>query len=71
MELISGALGFSVEITTTRQQTGDYFNSLGAKLEAASNDLEQVVVKVTADVNKSGIQSMILLEYRLMKLRLL
>ncbi|UPA15764.1 variable large family protein (plasmid) [Borrelia turicatae] len=53
MELVSGTLGLRVTKDTTKSQVGDYFNSLGVKFEAAANDLEQVAVKSTADVDKN------------------
>ncbi|UPA14167.1 variable large family protein (plasmid) [Borrelia turicatae 91E135] len=52
LELLSDTLGFTVTKDTKKSEVGDYFSSLGVKLEAAANDLEQVAVKATADVEK-------------------
>ncbi|UPA11605.1 variable large family protein (plasmid) [Borrelia parkeri] len=53
LELLSDTLGFTAKSTTKKSDVGDYFNSLGVKLEAAANDLEQVAVKSTADLDTS------------------
>ncbi|UPA11710.1 variable large family protein (plasmid) [Borrelia parkeri] len=57
LELLSDTLGLRVTKDTTKSQVGDYFNSLGTKLEAAANDLEQVAVKSTADLEKDGLSN--------------
>ncbi|ABF82167.1 variable large family protein [Borrelia hermsii] len=53
IELVSDVLGFTAKSDTTKQEVGGYFNSLGAKLGEASNDLEQVAVKAETGVDKS------------------
>ncbi len=55
LELVSGTLGFTVTKDTKKSEVGDYCNSLGKKIESASEELEQVAVKATADVDKDGI----------------
>ncbi|ANF34531.1 Variable large protein 18 (plasmid) [Borrelia turicatae] len=55
IELVSDTLGFTVTKDTKKSDVGDYFSSLGAKLEAAANDLEQVAVKSNTDVDKDGL----------------
>ncbi|AFI32058.1 Vlp protein, alpha subfamily (plasmid) [Borrelia crocidurae str. Achema] len=55
MELVSGSLGFAVKATTKKNEVGDYFDSLGKKLEIASGELEKVAEKASADVDKEGI----------------
>ncbi|WP_051374075.1 variable large family protein [Borrelia persica] len=54
LELVSGTLGFTVTKDTKKSEVGDYFNSLGKKIASASEELEQVAVKATADVDKDG-----------------
>ncbi|AHH13381.1 Variable major outer membrane lipoprotein (plasmid) [Borrelia hermsii YBT] len=46
-------LGFTAKSYTTKQEVGGYFNSLGAKLGEASNNLEQVAIKAETGVDKS------------------
>ncbi|WP_024653607.1 variable large family protein [Borrelia persica] len=55
LELVSGSLGFTVTKDTKKSDVGDYFSSLGKKIASASVELEQVAVKVTADIDKDGI----------------
>ncbi len=55
LELVSGTLGFTVTKDTKKSEVGDYFNSLGKKIASASEELEQVAVKSTTDVDKDGI----------------
>ncbi|UPA11511.1 variable large family protein (plasmid) [Borrelia parkeri] len=52
LELLSDTLGFTAKSTTKKEDVGGYFNSLGAKLGDASEELEQVAVKATADLEK-------------------
>ncbi|UPA15685.1 variable large family protein [Borrelia turicatae] len=53
MTLVSDTLGFTAKSTTKKEDVGGYFSSIGVKLEAAANDLEQVAVKATAGVDTS------------------
>ncbi|XXG16275.1 variable large family protein (plasmid) [Borrelia puertoricensis] len=53
LELLSGTLGFTAKSTTKKSDVGGYFNSLGAKLGQASEELEQVAVKATAGIDTS------------------
>ncbi|WP_051373843.1 variable large family protein [Borrelia hispanica] len=55
LELVSGSLGFSVTKETKKEDVGKYFNSLGEKIGVASEELEKVAVKVSADVDKEGL----------------
>ncbi|AHH07699.1 Variable major outer membrane lipoprotein (plasmid) [Borrelia crocidurae DOU] len=55
LELVSGSLRFTVKATTKKNEVGDYFDSLGKKLEIASGELEKVAEKASADVDKEGI----------------
>ncbi|WP_434757362.1 variable large family protein (plasmid) [Borrelia puertoricensis] len=54
LELLSGTLGLRVTKDTTKQQVGDYFNNLGAKLGDASAELEQVAKKSEGEGAKDG-----------------
>ncbi|UPA11653.1 variable large family protein (plasmid) [Borrelia parkeri] len=45
LELLSDTLGFTAKSTTKKSDVGGYFNSLGAKLGKASDELEQVAKK--------------------------
>ncbi|WP_040131980.1 variable large family protein [Borrelia crocidurae] len=53
VELMSDTLGLKVTKDTTKQQVGEYFNSLGGKLGEVSGELEKVTNKVTSGVDKS------------------
>ncbi|ASJ27664.1 variable large family protein [Borrelia turicatae] len=53
MTLISDTLGFTAKSTTKKEDVGKYFTALGKKLGEASEELEQVAVKSTADVDKN------------------
>ncbi|AFI31924.1 variable large family protein [Borrelia crocidurae] len=55
LELVSGSLGFSVTKETKKEDVGKYFNSLGEKIGVASEELEKVAVKASADVDKEGV----------------
>ncbi|AFI32129.1 variable large family protein [Borrelia crocidurae] len=55
LELVSGSLGFSVTKETKKEDVGKYFNSLGEKIGVASEELDKVAVKVSADVDKEGV----------------
>ncbi|ETZ17223.1 Variable major outer membrane lipoprotein [Borrelia duttonii CR2A] len=53
LELVSDVLGFTAKSTTKKNEVGEYFNSLGVKLEKASEELEKVVNKAASGVDKS------------------
>ncbi|WP_051373848.1 variable large family protein [Borrelia hispanica] len=53
LELVSDVLGFTAKTTTKKNEVGEYFNSLGIKLEKASEELEKVVNKAASGVDKS------------------
>ncbi|WP_050886280.1 variable large family protein [Borrelia crocidurae] len=55
IELMSDTLGLRVTKDTTKQQVGEYFNSLGGKLGEASEELEKVASKATSGVDKSDV----------------
>ncbi|WP_206741883.1 variable large family protein [Borrelia crocidurae] len=55
LELVSGSLGFSVNKETKKEDVGKYFNSLGEKIGVASEELEKVALKVSADIDKEGV----------------
>ncbi|WP_038364047.1 variable large family protein [Borrelia persica] len=57
IELVSDVLGFAAKATTTKQQVGDYFSGLGAKLEKASDELEAVAKKSEIDIEKDGLSN--------------
>ncbi|AHH07071.1 Variable major outer membrane lipoprotein (plasmid) [Borrelia crocidurae DOU] len=52
LELVSGSLGFSVTVDTTRSKVGEYFSGLGKKLGEASEELEEVAKKSEVGVGK-------------------
>ncbi|ACH92964.1 variable large family protein [Borrelia duttonii] len=53
IELMSDTLGLKVTKDTTKQQVGEYFNSLGGKLGEASGELEKVASKAMVGVDRS------------------
>ncbi|WAZ72819.1 variable large family protein (plasmid) [Borrelia miyamotoi] len=55
IELVSDTLGLRVTKDTKKSEVAGYFSSLGGKLGEASDELEQVAVKATADADKDGI----------------
>ncbi|AHH07891.1 Variable major outer membrane lipoprotein (plasmid) [Borrelia crocidurae DOU] len=55
LELVSGTLGFNVNKETKKEDVGKYFNSLEEKIGVASEELEKIAVKVSADVDKEGV----------------
>ncbi|UPA14312.1 variable large family protein [Borrelia turicatae] len=55
LELLSDTLGFTVTKDTTKNQVGDYFNSLGVKLGEASKELEKLAKISETDVDKGGL----------------
>ncbi|ATQ16748.1 hypothetical protein F9Y90_05980 (plasmid) [Borrelia miyamotoi] len=55
IELVSDTLGLRVTKDTKKSELAGYFNNLGVKLGEASDELEQVAVKATADADKDGI----------------
>ncbi|WP_434757282.1 variable large family protein (plasmid) [Borrelia puertoricensis] len=59
LELLSGTLGLRVTKDTTKQQVGDYFNNLGAKLGDASAELEQVAKKSETELDKGELNKII------------
>ncbi|UPA19185.1 variable large family protein [Borrelia puertoricensis] len=59
LELLSGTLGLRVTKDTTKQQVGNYFNSLGDKLGQASDELEEVAKKSKTELDKGGINKII------------
>ncbi|WP_434757237.1 variable large family protein (plasmid) [Borrelia puertoricensis] len=59
LELLSGTLGLRVTKDTTKQQVGNYFNSLGDKLGKASDELEEVAKKSKTELDKGGINKII------------
>ncbi|AHH07726.1 Variable major outer membrane lipoprotein (plasmid) [Borrelia crocidurae DOU] len=54
IELMADVLGFNVKLTTKKNEVGVYFNSLGAKLSKASEELEEVAKNAEMGVNKSS-----------------
>ncbi|UPA14249.1 variable large family protein (plasmid) [Borrelia turicatae 91E135] len=54
LELLSDTLGFTVKSTTKKEDVGGSFNSLGAKLGQASDELEQVSKKSEIEGAKNG-----------------
>ncbi|WP_434757131.1 variable large family protein (plasmid) [Borrelia puertoricensis] len=59
LDLLSGTLGFTVTKDTTKQQVGDYFNSLGEKLGVASKELEEVAKNSEIGVDKGDLNKAI------------
>ncbi|WP_434757350.1 variable large family protein (plasmid) [Borrelia puertoricensis] len=59
LDLLSGTLGFRVTKDTTKQQVGNYFNSLGDKLEKASDELEEVAKKSETELDKGDLNKVI------------
>ncbi|WP_434757143.1 variable large family protein (plasmid) [Borrelia puertoricensis] len=59
LELLPGTLGFTAKSTTKKEDVGGYFNSLGAKLGEASDELEQVAKKSETELDKDGINKII------------
>ncbi|ALM31568.1 VlpA1, partial (plasmid) [Borrelia miyamotoi LB-2001] len=55
IELVSYTLGLRVTKDTKKSEVAGYFNNLGVKLGEASDELEQVAVKATADADKDGL----------------
>ncbi|WP_434757139.1 variable large family protein (plasmid) [Borrelia puertoricensis] len=53
IELLSDTLGFTAKSTTKKNDVGDYFNSLGIKLEETSKELEEVAKKAETGIGKS------------------
>ncbi|AHH13265.1 Variable major outer membrane lipoprotein (plasmid) [Borrelia hermsii YBT] len=54
MELVSDTLGFTVKVTTKKEDVGGYFNSLGEKLGIASDELEEVAKNSEGEGAKDG-----------------
>ncbi|UPA19318.1 variable large family protein (plasmid) [Borrelia puertoricensis] len=54
LELLSGTLGLRVTKDTKKSDVGGYFNSLGAKLGEASEELEKVAKKSEGEGAKDG-----------------
>ncbi|WP_449727620.1 variable large family protein [Borrelia duttonii] len=48
-------LGFAAKATTKKNEVGEYFNSLGVKLEKASEELEEVAKKSETGGDKSDL----------------
>ncbi|UPA19206.1 variable large family protein (plasmid) [Borrelia puertoricensis] len=59
LELLSGTLGLRVTKDTTKQQVGNYFNSLGDKLGQASDELEEVAKKSKTELDKGDLNKVI------------
>ncbi|UPA11364.1 variable large family protein (plasmid) [Borrelia parkeri] len=59
LELLSDTLGFTAKSTTKKEDVGDYFNSLGAKLGKASAELEQVAKKSETELDKGDLSKAI------------
>ncbi|ETZ17304.1 Variable major outer membrane lipoprotein [Borrelia duttonii CR2A] len=55
LELVSDVLGFAAKATTKKNEVGEYFNSLGIKLEKASEELEEVAKKSETGGDKSDL----------------
>ncbi|AHH07830.1 Variable major outer membrane lipoprotein (plasmid) [Borrelia crocidurae DOU] len=55
LELVSDVLGFTAKTTTKKNEVGEYFNSLGVKLEEATKELEEVAKKSETDTNKGDL----------------
>ncbi|WP_207105196.1 variable large family protein [Borrelia miyamotoi] len=55
IELVSDTLGLRVTKDTKKSEVAGYFSSLGGKLGEASDELEQVAVKATADTDKDSL----------------
>ncbi|WP_041178173.1 variable large family protein [Borrelia recurrentis] len=55
LELVSGTLGFTVTKDTKKSEVETYFINIGKKIASASEELEQVAVKATADIDKDSI----------------
>ncbi|QFP42548.1 hypothetical protein F9Y90_05475 (plasmid) [Borrelia miyamotoi] len=55
IELMSDVLGFTAKVDTKKEDVGSYFNSLGAKLGEASEELEEVAVKAEGENSKDGL----------------
>ncbi|UPA19327.1 variable large family protein [Borrelia puertoricensis] len=59
LELLSDTLGFRVTKDTKKSDVADYFNSLGAKLGKASEELEEVAKNSETELDKVGINKII------------
>nr|WP_242400593.1 variable large family protein [Borrelia crocidurae] len=53
--LIADTLGFTAKVDTKKEDVGEYFDSLGEKIGAASIELERLSEKAPADVDKDGL----------------
>ncbi|AFI32067.1 variable large protein 7 (plasmid) [Borrelia crocidurae str. Achema] len=52
---MSDVLGFTAKVDTKKNEVGEYFNSLGVKLEEATKELEEVAKKSETDTNKGDL----------------
>ncbi|WP_434757114.1 variable large family protein (plasmid) [Borrelia puertoricensis] len=59
LELLSDTLGFTAKLTTKKEDVGGYFNSLGAKIGEASDELEQVAKKSETELDKGDLNKII------------
>ncbi|UPA19131.1 variable large family protein (plasmid) [Borrelia puertoricensis] len=62
LDLLSDTLGFRVTKDTKKSDVASYFNSLGAKLGEASDELEKVAVKTTAGSDKDSLLNKVIKE---------
>ncbi|WP_050886274.1 variable large family protein [Borrelia crocidurae] len=53
--LIADTLGFTAKVDTKKEDVGEYFDSLGDKIGAASIELERLSEKAPAGVDKDGV----------------